>query len=153
MSNLIPWNPMGEIAAMQDTIDRFFNTAWSNTGVTRNGILLALDLHETDKAYTLVANLPGVDAENIDISVHENVLSITAEIKQEAENEDDKVLVRERAYGRFSRQLTLPRDINVDAIETSFENGVLTLTLPKAEAAQRRRIPVHVPNLLKGQNN
>lgn len=154
MSNIVRWRPSREIAAMQETIDRFFDDTWSAFGLnSRQDNMLAFDLRETDSAYTLFTNLPGVGADNIDVTVHDNILSISAEMMDEQHNEDDRYLLRERTYGRFSRRLTLPRGIDVDNIESMHENGVLTLTLPKTEVAQRRRIPVKVPRLLKHKTN
>ena len=141
-------------AAMQNTIDRFFDNHWRTFGMANHtDNMLAIDLHETDNAYTLVVNVPGVDAENIDVTVQDNILSISAEINEDQYEESDKMLVRERAYGRFSRRLALPRGIDVDSIESDYDNGVLTLNIPKNEVEQRRRIPIRVPKILKKNNN
>lgn len=154
MSNITRWNPTREIAAMQETLDRFFDNVWSNSGlINRGDNTLALDLHENDDAYVLTTNLPGIDADDIDVTVHDNVLSITAEINRESNEEGDNILLRERTYGRFSRRLTLPRGIDVDNIDSELNNGVLTLTLPKTEVAQRRRIDIRKPNLVEGSSN
>jgi HSP20 family protein len=154
MSNITRWNPTREIAAMQETLDRFFDGVWNTSGMMNRGNnTLALDLHENDNAYVLTTNLPGVDADDIDVTVHDNVLTISAEVNEDSREENDNVLVRERSYGRFSRRLTLPRGIDVDNIDSELNNGVLTLTLPKTEIAQRRRIEVRKPNLVEGSSN
>lgn len=155
MSNIIRWNPSREIAAMQETLDRFFNDVWSTGRLVDNADrTLAIDLHENDDAYVLLANLPGVDADAIDVTVHDNVLSVTATIENSVvHQEEDSVLLSERTYGRFSRRLTLPRGIDVEHIDSALENGVLTLTLPKTEIAQRRRIAIRTGNTLNASSN
>lgn len=154
MSNLIPWTPSREIAAMQETIDRMFNDVWGTWNpLSRAESTLALDLTENDEAYTLNVNVPGVAPEDINITVHDNVLAIEAETVQDTHEENAKVLLQERRYGKFSRRLTLPRGIDIDNIDSEYTDGVLTLRLPKTEVAQRRRIEVRTPGLLKGKSN
>ncbi|PJF41080.1 MAG: Hsp20/alpha crystallin family protein [Chloroflexi bacterium] len=149
MSLLIRRNqPFRELTTWQDAIDRFFDEDWFNMRslYQRDGEVirpLALDVTEDDTAYTVVANIPGVDAENININYQDDVLTIEGEVpEQVVEKESARAIIKERRYGKFSRSLRLPNVVNVDAIEANFENGVLTITLPKAEEAQPKRIAV-----------
>jgi HSP20 family protein len=124
-------------------IDRIFED-WtralnSNVG---NGFALALDVHETEEAYQISADVPGVNSENIDIRLQDDVLTISAENKSETEEKNGNALLKERRYGKFSRSLRFPVHVKNDAVEANFENGVLTVTVPKAEEVKPRRIEV-----------
>lgn len=152
MSTIIRWNPLREMATMQNAMDRLFEDAWRNVEPNSTRNVLALDVHDTDANYVITANLPGVDADNIDITLHNDVLTISAEIQKTEVAEGVRPLVQERVYGKFIRSLNLAQPVNVEAIETTFENGVLTLTLPKSEEAQPRRIQVKRHGLLQNQN-
>lgn len=150
MSNLIRWSPVRDVAAMQNAMDRLFDDAWRGFGSISGGNVLALDVFDKDDVYEVVVNLPGFEPEQIDVTINEDVLSIVAEQSYESRDEDTKTLLQERVYGKFSRQITLPTSINADAVDSHFENGVLTLTLPKADAQKRRRIPIRMPKLING---
>ena len=104
---------------------------------------LALDVEEGSDGYTLRANLPGVKLEDIDISVHENTLTITAETASERADEASRLVIRERRSGKFARSLRFPVDVHGEAIEASFDNGVLEILVPKAEQIKPRQIPVN----------
>lgn len=104
---------------------------------------LALDVEEGSDGYTLRANLPGVKLEDIDISVHENTLTITAETASERADEASRLVIRERRSGKFTRSLRFPVDVHGEAIEASFDNGVLEILVPKAEQIKPRQIPVN----------
>jgi HSP20 family protein len=107
------------------------------------GSMLALDVHEDEKAYTVSTELPGVKPENIQVRQEGDYLVIEAEIpEQTTERKEAKTLVKERRYGSFSRRLHLPSQIDFNAAEANYNDGVLTLTLPKAPDAQPKLIPV-----------
>lgn len=150
---LMRWNPVREMAAMQSALDRLFDENWRNARSDSNA--LALDVHENTTHYTVTTAMPGVKAEDVKVSLHEDVLTITGEIQrpETEQKEDERVLVRERMYGTFTRSLRLPQPVKADSIEANFENGVLTLTLPKREEAQPRQIPVKVGGNGGKQNN
>jgi HSP20 family protein len=146
MANIIRWNPLREMAAMQNAMDRLFDETWrtwqptySETGASA----LALDVHENDGEYIVTTALPGVQGDNINIKLHNDLLTIEGEIPQHIV-ENAHALMQERVYGRYSRTIRLPQPVNRDAVEANFENGILTLHLPKAEEAQPRQIPVKV---------
>lgn len=104
---------------------------------------LALDVEEGSDSYTLRANLPGVKLEDIDISIHEDVLTIAAETASEQADDNSRHVIRERRRGKFTRSLRFPVDIHGEAIEASFDSGVLEVRVPKAEQARPRQIPVN----------
>lgn len=105
---------------------------------------LALDVEESSDGYTLRANLPGAKLEDINVSIHDNVLTIAAETSETKADENSRVLIRERRRGKFTRSLRFPVDVRGDAIEASFDHGVLNVLVPKAEQAKPRQIPVNV---------
>lgn len=141
MTTVVRWNPVREMAAMQNTLDRLFE---DNRRSARNGVntgSLALDVHETDQAYVIHALVPGVSAEAVSISLHDDVLTIAGEVPQFT-LENSRALLLERSFGKFQRSLRLPQPVDTNAVDAQIENGVLTLTLPKTPEAQPRVIPV-----------
>jgi HSP20 family protein len=128
-------------------LDRFFED-WNRplSEYTNNGNALALDIHENDKAYIVTTDVPGVNSDDIDIRLHDNVLTINAETHREHRHEDDNMLVQERYAGRMSRSVRLPQPVNSDDVEASYENGVLTVHIAKADNVKPRRITVRAGN-------
>ncbi len=152
MSSITRWNPFREINAMQNFMDRLIEeTARPMRGVVESyeGLTggLALDVDEEETNYTVTTSLPGVRAEDIKVNLHDDLLTIEAEIpaknveKTEGKN-GRKVLMQERAWGKFSRSIRLPQAVKTEGVEAAYDNGVLTLTLPKAEHVLPRSIPV-----------
>jgi HSP20 family protein len=103
---------------------------------------LALDIHETDSDLVVSASVPGVQPEDLDISVEGDLLTIKGESKSDSEVKEENYIRRERRYGSFYRQVQLPKQVKTDGAEATFENGVLKLTLPKSEEARERKIQV-----------
>lgn len=102
------------------------------------------DVVETDREIRVHLEMPGMKADDIDIGLENNILTISGEKRQERTEGDEKHTwhLTERRYGKFSRSFVLPRDVDSDAIEASFDDGVLNVVIPKSERAQRRRIDV-----------
>ena len=146
MANTTRWNPFREMASMQQALDRMFDDTWRGWSAMDEGVMsgnLALDVNEDDKSYTVTTALPGVDAEHINVRVHNDMLTIEGEIpEKEIEKDGKRSLLKERYYGRFSRSIRLPQPINRDQVEAAFDNGILTLTLPKSPEAQPKQITV-----------
>lgn len=105
---------------------------------------LALDVEENEERYVIRADLPGVSLEDISVNIHDDLLTISAESTSESSDESKRLLVRERRVGKFSRSLRFPIPVDGDAVEAGLENGVLSVTVPKAEDAKPRQIPVTV---------
>ena len=101
-----------------------------------------VDVFEDKEAVKIVAELPGVTAENVKLSIESNVLTIRGEKKQEAEENSERVHRYERTFGSFERAFALPNSIDADKIDAKYADGVLTVTIPKAEKARPREIPV-----------
>lgn len=148
MSNsLTRWNPMRELANVQSMMDRLFEDwrPYSEELGRATGNLLAMDVDEDDQQYTVTTELPGVQSENIKVRQDGDYLLIEGEIpEQTVEREGKRSLIKERHYGRFSRRVRLPQNVDFEKAEATYDNGVLTLTLPKAKEVITRSIPVKV---------
>ena len=139
MTTRVRWNPTREMAAMQNIMDQWFENG--RPTATNNS---PLDIYETDGGYVIYAALPGVNAEDIHVSVEDDVLSISGEVAKPAFDEKDNVrtLAQERTTGKFARSVRVSTPVESDKIEAAYENGLIKLTLPKTPAAQPRQIPV-----------
>jgi HSP20 family protein len=102
-----------------------------------------IDVYETDDNFVVKAELPGLKPEDVDISITGNTLTLKGEFEEEQERERGNVHVQERRFGRFYRSIGLPTNVNTDAAEANFDDGVLKVTLPKTEQAKPKRISVH----------
>lgn len=102
----------------------------------------AIDIAENDDAYVVKAEVPGCKADDVDISVHGNTLTISGEKKEQESKEGKGYYHAERSFGRFQRELNLANDVDADKIQASCENGILTITLPKSERAKPVKIKV-----------
>ncbi len=146
MSTLMRWDPFREMMALRRTMDRLFED-WSEQPVLweREGAdvwRLAVDVVENEDNFIVQASVPGIKPEDLDISLSDNVLTIKGEFKAQEEKEGEKYHIRERRFGRFMRSLSLPVPVNADKIDAVYENGVLTLTLPKAEEVKPKKIAI-----------
>jgi HSP20 family protein len=145
MAQLIRWDPFREMMQIREAFDRLFDETFALPRLREPMTwTLALDVAEKDNAYIVKASLPGVNPDDIDISITDNVLTIRGETKVEYH-------LRERRYGSFSRSISLPAPVNADAVEASYENGVLTLHIPKAPEAQPRKIAVKTGKTIEGE--
>jgi len=144
------FNPVREMVEMQRAMDRFFDETWRGSNGDDFASTLALDVSENNESYAVNANLPGMNPDDIEVTFHDGVLTISGETQREEEREGERALVRERYYGKFTRSLRLPQPVDADNIASNYENGVLTLTLPKSAEAQPRRIAVNRNQALQG---
>jgi HSP20 family protein len=140
--SLWQWNPVREFDSLEQELNRFF--IGNAFGGFAPGWTPALDVHEDAQNLVVTAELPGLTKEAIEITVNDGVLSISGERKESQESKDGEVVRNERFQGSFVRSLTLPKPVAVDQTKASYQNGILTITLPKAEAARPKSIPVSV---------
>ena len=117
-------------------------SGWSGIGQ------FGMDVYETDDAYVIHSLLPGIDPESVSVSVQDNVLTISGESKRTAP-ENARPLFQEIGYGQFQRQVSLGFPVEADKAEASYHDGILTITLPKAESAKPRQIKVHANGATK----
>ena len=108
--------------------------------------VLPMDIEETGSHYLISADLPGVNPENISIDMHDGILTISAETKEDTRNENGRLVLQERRFGKFSRSMRFPVAVNADAIEASYNDGVLRVEVAKAAEAQPRKINVKTGN-------
>jgi HSP20 family protein len=144
MTNLIRWGPLREMMTLRQAMDRLFEDSFVRpVGLSSvSAADVAIDLKETDTDVVIKAELPGVEPDEVDVSIMEGVLVIKGEHKEEKEEKEASYYSRELRYGSFSRSINLPAAINAEKAEAVFENGILTLTLPKTEEAKPRQIKV-----------
>jgi HSP20 family protein len=129
---------------LRNDFDRLFENVMQMPEFNERGLDggLALDVAENENAFTIRASVPGINPDDIDITLSDNVLTIKGEFKQEKDVEEEKYHLRERRYGSFGRSVTLPVPVQSDAVEANYDSGVLTLNIPKAEESKPRRISV-----------
>lgn len=147
MATLVRWDPAREIRAMREMMDRLFEDFFAPTTVRATeswALVPRVDMYETEDEVIVKAVVPGVKPDDLDISVTGNVLTIRGEVREEEELKDANFIRQERVFGSFRRDLTLPVEVDVNKAQAEFENGVLTLRLPKAEAAKPKRLQIKV---------
>ena len=143
--NLIRWNVLPEMSILQRQMNRLFDEAtqnWSGDANTPSGLSPETDIYETETDLVLQADLPGFNTRDIDMVVENNVLTIRGERQFDAKVAPEGLHRMERSYGKFSRSFTLPASVNPQKIQANYKNGVLTVTLAKAEHARPKRIQI-----------
>lgn len=138
---LVPWQHSGrDLSTLQGEMNRLFSSFFGEHGSMRWAP--AMDLVEKDQSYELTADLPGLSQDDVSIEVEDNVLTISGERKHKTEQKEGNFYRAERAYGSFSRSVTLPQGVDPDQINANFENGVLRLEVPKPAQKKPRRIEI-----------
>jgi HSP20 family protein len=157
---LIRWEPAREVASLQQEMNRLFSSFFDtpapggggNSGALRRWVP-AMDLVETDDAFVLKADLPGLDEKDIGIEVEDNVLTISGDRKAEHEESREGYYRVERAFGSFRRSLTLPEGVDPEKVKANFDKGVLAVRIPKPEDRKPRRVSIKVgdqPQAIEG---
>jgi HSP20 family protein len=147
-TNLIRWNPESDL--LRGRFDRLFNQmiqdAWgaqpATEGFSGKAWTPAVDIKESDDVLEFAVELPGLPKESVEITVENNVLTIAGERKFEKEVKGENYHRLERSYGGFSRSFTLPAGVTAEKIEAAFDQGVLTIKLPKQEESKARKISI-----------
>jgi HSP20 family protein len=144
MSNLIRWEPAREMMSLRDAMDRLFDDAFTRPLSLRDGgwSSPAIDMFQTDDEIIVKAALPGIKADEVQINVTGEVLTLKGEMKQNQEMKEKSWHIREQRFGSFERSIALPTDVVADKAKADFENGILTITLPKAEEVKPKMITV-----------
>jgi HSP20 family protein len=146
MRTIARWEPFRGVSTLQDQINRLFNDAFDRTAEQSSLSEWAppVDIYETEHELVVKADLPDVHPKDLDIRVENNLLTICGERKFEKKVSEENYLRVERAFGSFARSFTLANTVNTDAIKAEYQNGVLTLTIPKREEAKPKQIKVNV---------
>ena len=148
MSTLIRWNPVREMMDLRREFDRLFDSALDMPAFrseTTSTWGLALDLIENEDDYVIKASVPGIAPDDLEITLSDNTLTISGEFKQDESINEEQYRMRERRYGSFQRSVTLPTTVDREGIEANYDDGILTLQVPKAEEVKPKRIAIHVP--------
>jgi HSP20 family protein len=148
MANITRYDPLSEMVTLRQAMDRLFEDSfvspltWRTIGGGGDTVNAPLDVHETADEIVVTASLPGMKAEDVDITMTGQTLTLKGEFKSDQEEDRGQYLYRERRFGSFNRTLQLPVRVEGDRAEASFENGVLTLRIPKAEDVKPRQIQI-----------
>ena len=145
MTTLVRWDPFREMMQLQNAVDRIFESELASTlplwRQSETAWMLPLDVIETEDEFIVKASIPGISPDELNINLTDNVLTIMGEIKVE-EAEDVRYHLRERRFGMFQRSFSLPVPVNSDKVEAVYENGVLTLHIPKVEEVKPKHISI-----------
>jgi HSP20 family protein len=146
MRVLSRWEPSRGATTLQEQFNRLFSDVFERTGEESNltSWAPAVDIFETEHELVVKADVPDVDPKDLDIRVENNILTIRGERKFEKKVDENNYLRVERAYGSFARSFTLANTVNAEAIKADYQNGVLTLSIPKREEAKPKQIKVNV---------
>ena len=142
---IVRWEPLRELSTLQNEVNRLFGAAFdtpTNGAQTLRRWMPAMDLVETESHFVLTADLPGLTESDVNIEVDDRVLTVSGERKAKHESSKDGYHRVERAFGTFSRSLTLPKGVNAEAVEAAFEHGVLEIRIPKPEQPKPRKISI-----------
>jgi HSP20 family protein len=143
--NFVRWNPLNEMSLLQNHMNRLFDTALQGWPGDSNGTTQwtpSADIYEAENELVVNLDLPGVDPKMVDIRVENNILSIRGERQFEDKQNKENFHRVERSYGPFARSFTLSTAVDADKIRANYKSGVLSITLPKAEAAKPKRIQI-----------
>lgn len=144
MNNMTRWNPT--VAYLnREPFARLFDSFFGDTAneeVSNRSWMPPVDIQETADGFRLQAELPGLTKDDIQITLENNVLRLSGERKLEKDVKRESFHRIERTYGTFTRSFALPNQVNADGVQAAFENGVLTITVPKAEQAKPRTISI-----------
>ena len=145
MASIVRWEPFRDLAAFRDAMDRMVEEGMVRAPAPFAGWApggLAVDMYETDESVVVKTAIPGMNADEIEVSVTGDTLTIRAETKEEEEIKRESYLRRERRFGSCCRTITLPGGLEAEKAEADYTDGVLTLTFPKAEEVKPKSIKV-----------
>ena len=148
MSNLTRWEPAREMITLREAMDRLFDDAFTRPfSLLREGgwsgvSAPAIDMYQTDNEVVVKATIPGFKADQVQINLNGDVLTVKGEARQEDERQERSWHIREQRFGTFERSVALPTAVKTDKAEAVFENGILTITLPKADEVKPKTINI-----------
>lgn len=143
MSNLIRWEPAREMMTLREAMDRLFDDAFTRPlSIDGGSTMPPIDMYQTDDEVVVKAAIPGFKADDVQINITGDVLSIRGEMRQENESKEKSWQMREQRWGTFERRVALPTEVKADNAKAEFEDGILTITLPKAEEVRPKTINI-----------
>jgi HSP20 family protein len=148
MTLLTRWEPIRELATLQDRMNRLFSDTFSpitsQESLAAGSFVPPVDVYEDEQGIRLKMEVPGIDEKDIDIQMENNLLTVRGERKLESETKEENYHRIERRYGSFTRSFTLPNSVNADDVKASYAKGVLTIHLGKRAEARPKQIKVNV---------
>ena len=151
---IVRWDPFREMVTLRDTFDRLWDDSMVRQYLSRplvDGGYMLIDVYQTDEDVVLKATMPGVKPEEVDISITGDTVTIKGEQKAEEETKEENYFYRERRFGTFSRSIQIPVQVQGEKAEAEFDNGVLTLKLPKAEEIKPKQIRIKPGKMIEGE--
>ena len=143
MSNLLRWEPAREMMTLREAMDRLFDDAFTHPLSLRDGWSVpAIDMFQTENEIVVKVALPGIKPEDVQINITGDVLHIKGEMRYKDEKKEKSWHIREQRMGAFERAVALPTEVVTDQAKAEFENGVLAITLPKAEEVKPKTINI-----------
>jgi HSP20 family protein len=140
---LVRWEPAREVDSLQSEVNRVFDAFFGNASGNRTRRWVpAMDLVETEDHLVLRADLPGLSRDDVEIEIKDGVLTVAGERRADHEEKSEGFYRVERAFGRFSRSLTLPDGVDADSVAAEFEDGVLEVRIPKPEERKPHRVQI-----------
>jgi len=144
--SIVRYDPFRDLRSLQDEVNRLFSTnlsrAFGDEGIARGAWMPNVDIYENKDQIVLEAELPGMNREDFDLSIENNIITLRGERRFEKKDDGDNYHRVERAYGTFTRSFTLPQTVSAETAAAEYKNGVLRVTLPKREEVKARRIEV-----------
>lgn len=142
--HLTTWDPFREMVSLRDELDRFFDSVFGRLPRERGEAYWAppLDIEETEDAIVVRAELPGMNKDDIKVSLSGDTLTISGERKMESEKKTKTYYRQERVYGKFQRTITLPAEVEGDKAKASYKSGILELVFPKSEKSKAKEITI-----------
>jgi HSP20 family protein len=147
MANITRWDPFNELSSLQNRFNQLLRSPFGGLSTGEQPLAFGnfvppVDIYEDQHNITVLAEVPGVDENNLDVRLENNVLTITGERKMETEQREENFHRIERGYGRFVRSFALPGTVNAEQVNADFENGILKVTIPKKEEAKPKQIKI-----------
>lgn len=144
--SMIRWQPFSELLTLRQAMDKLFEDSYVSPSRLLSAVgveaVAPIDMYQTDKDVVVKVSLPGVKQDGVDITITGDTLTVKGEAKAEKKVKQEDYFYQERRYGAFSRAVTLPEGLGTDKAEANFEDGVLTLTIPKSEKVKPKEIKI-----------
>jgi HSP20 family protein len=154
-NTLMRWDPMSEFQTLRTAMDRLFDQSIGRMGPVRGEDLesrtLGLDVVETNDDYIVRAAVPGIDPKDVEITINDDVLTISGKFEEKSEEKEQQYIRQELHYGQFHRSLKLPPTVDVDKSNAKFENGMLELRLPKRPEARARSLKITPQGVIEAE--
>ncbi len=151
--SIMCWQPFTELMSLRQAMDKLFEDSFVTPSRISFGPStgIPIDMYHTANDVVVKAILPGIKPEEVDVTITGDTLTIKGETKAEEEVKREDYLYQEHRYGAFSRSVTLPSGLNTDKVEANFDNGILTVTIPKSEQVKPKSIKVKAKDIIEGK--